>query len=163
MTPAAKWKGWSATHLYLFPAGTCTHVHTRRDGPSARWTLMHEMNMSSVNFDWRFNAAAGFMENSVYRNELLTIKNIPFEPGGGKREELKQASTNHSTTHHIHLVLHKHKRNHTHTHMHSVTQTRCIWNQNVKTEQTLAQLLNERLFRDVFALKIHQTESGAPN
>lgn len=39
---------------------------------------MHEMNMSSVNFDWRFNAVAGFIEHYVYRNELLTIKNIPF-------------------------------------------------------------------------------------
>lgn len=39
---------------------------------------MHEMNMSGVNFDWRFNAAAGFMEHYEYRKELLTIKNIPF-------------------------------------------------------------------------------------
>lgn len=79
MTPRRKVERMGRRSPLSFPAGTYTRVHTHRgDGACTCWTLMHVMNMSGVNSDWRFNAAAGFMEHYVYRKELLTIKNIPF-------------------------------------------------------------------------------------
>lgn len=60
---------------YLHPHSHIINTHTHPGSQS--WTVKHEMNMSSVNFDWHFHAAPGYMGHYTYQNELLTIKNAP--------------------------------------------------------------------------------------
>lgn len=91
-----------------------THTHPR----SRSWTLKHEMNMSSMNFDWHFHTAPGFIEHYTYQNELLTIKNSLLALQGSP---VRRVNTTHLpiTTQPItiHLLLHKHKENRTEMHV----------------------------------------------
>lgn len=85
MTSAAKWKEWRfpecASALSLSPPVLTRtlahpqHTHTLSHSHSQSWTLKHEMNMSSMNFDWHFHTATGLIEHYTYQSELVTIKN----------------------------------------------------------------------------------------
>lgn len=90
-----------------------THTHPR----SRSWTLKHEMNMSSVNFDWHFHSAPGFIEHYTYQNELPTIKNSLLALRGSPVRRVNSTHlpiTTQPIT--IHLLLRKHKENRTEMH-----------------------------------------------
>lgn len=71
MASTAKWKGWKDPECapsffslrYLHAHSHIINTHTRPRSQS--WTLKHEMNMSSVNFDWHFHTSPGFMEHYI--------------------------------------------------------------------------------------------------
>lgn len=80
-------EGAPACFISFFSSGTYTHIrtssiHTLTLARRA-WTLKREMNMSGVNFDWRFPHCARIY-GALYRflSELLTITNGPDAAAG---------------------------------------------------------------------------------
>lgn len=107
-------EGAPACFISFFSSGTYTHIrtssiHTLTLARRA-WTLKREMNMSGVNFDWRFPHCARIY-GALYRflSELLTITNGPDAAAGRRAtttRRLRQPSTDRHT---VRPLLHNHK------------------------------------------------------